>query len=307
MSEERFLAELGDASKPISASRLSGLSGLSRDEVKLFQKAWAQVEPERRRKIAAKLADLAEDNFDLDFEAVFRICLSDSDEAVRIKAIEGLRGCEERSLIEPLVQLLKHDRVESVRATAASALGTFALLAELEKLRPADSGRVEAALLSAIRDPDETVEVRRRALEAASALSRPEVAELIRHAYASGQHQMRISALYAMGRNCDPIWLALLVKELGSSDPEIRFEAARACGEMGDRRAVSHLIPMLRNPDTEVQVAAVTALGQLGGDDAKQELERCLQHPDTRLREAAEAALEEIGFAEEPLSFSPEH
>jgi len=304
---ERLLADLKDASKPISASRLANLSGLDRKEVKLFQEAWAQVEPGRRRQIIGRLVDLAEDNFDLDFEPVFRISLSDSDARVRLKAIEGLCGCEERSLIGPLVHLLEEDRAESVRAAAASALGTFALLAELQKLRPADGERVKAALLSAITDPGEAVEVQRRALEAVSPISRPEVEELIRKAYASGQHRMHISAIYAMGHNCNPSWLPLLTKELDSSDPEMRFEAAQACGELGDQRAVPHLVPLLHDPDPEVQQAAITALGQIGGEAAKQELERCLKHPDQRVREAAEAALEEISFGEEPLSFPAGH
>lgn len=303
MTLQRLLADLSDASKPLSASRLAYLSGLNREEVKLFQRAWAQAEPGRRRQIMGRVVELAEDNFDLDFEPVFRICLSDSDAGVRLKAIEGLWGCEERSLIVPLVHMLQQDGAEPVRAAAASALGTFVLLAELQKLRPADAERVEAALLSVIRSPDEAVEVQRRALEAVSALSRPEVEELIGKAYASGQHRMRISAIYAMGRNCDPSWLPLLIRELGSPDPEMRFEAAQACGELGDQRAVPHLIPLLHDPDPEVQVAAITALGRIGGEAVRPELEKHLTHPDQRLREAAEAALEEISFGEEPLSF----
>ena len=303
MTLERCLADLNNSAKQLKASSLASLSGLSREEVKLFQETWAQTEPERLRQAVTRLVELTDDNLELDFEHVFRLCLSDDDDEVRQKAIEGLWGYEERSLIEPFIALLKRDRSEPVRAAAAIALGRFAMLAELEELRPADAEKVEAALLSVIYDKEEQLEVKRRAIEAISPLSRPHVRDIITQAYASDERALRVSALYAMGCNCDLVWFKTLAEELSSEDPECRFEAARACGELGDERAVPRLIALVHDSDPQVQLSAIGALGQIGGADARRELESCLERHDSRLREAADAALEELAFNDDPISF----
>ena len=48
---------------------------------------------------------------------------------------------------------------------------------------------------------------------------------MIRDAYYSSELDFQASALYAMGRNCNPSWLPLLLKELHSPNPQLRFEA----------------------------------------------------------------------------------
>jgi len=299
---EKYLDELRDLRKPLVISRLTNLSNLSQEELRLFKARWASIEVKRRREILGWLTELAEDNFELDFYDVFHICLHDEDAIVRVKAIEGLWECEDRGLIAPLIELMKSDSEESVRAAAATALGRFALLGELNKLRPGDVERVGNALLGVIDNPGEQVEVRRRALEAIAPLSMPRVKEIISEAYHSGEPRFIVSALYAMGRNCDPIWLPTLLKELSSPDPARRFEAVRACGELEDESAVPYLIKLIDDIDTHVQLCAIEALGHIGGGEARRALHRCLDNPDERIRQAAEEVLGEMEF-EEGLSW----
>ena len=132
---EETIADLGNCDKPLSSSRLIYLSNLNSAEMALFEQAWAAIEPERRRPIISRLVELAEDNFEFDFDSIFRRCLNDEDAEVRCKAIEGLWESEETSLINPLINLVEQDYSEKVQAAAATALGKFALLAELGKLR----------------------------------------------------------------------------------------------------------------------------------------------------------------------------
>lgn len=303
MSLERCLAELSNEDKPLVASRLADLSDLSHEELELFLAAWARTGIERQRQIMSKLEELAEETPGLNFDDIFRACLHDPDDIVRVRCIEGLWECENCSLIAPLITLLREDDEESVRATAAMALGKFALLAELEKLRPKDRGRVQEALLSAIEDQREQLEVRRRAIEAIASLSLPGVKDIIQQAYESDNANMRASALYAMGRNCDPVWLPTLVKELGSQDSEMRFEAVGACGELGVEEAVPHLIRLISDEDSQVQLSAIAVLGQIGGSEAEEALRECLKHPDEHICQAAKEALGEVGIEREPLSF----
>jgi len=299
---ELYLAELRDLDKPMAVSKLANLSDLSPEEADVFSREWPGIDVARRRQTVGQLVELAEDNFELDFDDVFRSCLTDADGEVRVKAIEGLWACEERSLIDQLVSLLLEDIEHSVRAAAADGLGRFAMLAELGKLPESDAEKVEEALLSVFNNENEQLNVRRRVLEAISPLSKPQVEEMIRHAYRSDSTEFQVSAVYAMGRNCNPGWLPVLLKELRSPNPQLRFEAVRACAELETEEAVPHLIELTRDGDAEVQISAIEALGQIGGSEAREGLQRCLDSSEEPIRQASQDALEEMGFWEDPTS-----
>jgi HEAT repeat protein len=250
-----------------------------------------------------RLVELAEDNFELDFDNIFKSHLNDQDAEVRSKAIEGLWESEEASLIDPLVTLLEQDSSEKVQATAAIALGKFAMLAELKKLRPSHKSKVCQALLAVINDKSKPIEIKRRALEAVAPLSLPKMKKAIAEAYQSGNPKLRTSALFAMGKSCNHSWLPILLKELANTDAEIRYEAAGACGELGEEEAVPYLIELINDLDVEVRLAAIQALGKIGGPEAKGCLEQCLNNPSEVIQQTAEQALHELEAGEGPLSF----
>jgi HEAT repeat protein len=177
------------------------------------------------------------------------------------------------------------------------------MLAELGKLPETDAYRVEEALLSTFYTENEHLAVRCRALEAISALSLPQVEDVIRDAYYSSELDLQVSAIYAMGRNCNPSWLPLLFKELRSPNPQLRFEAVRACAELEAEEAIPHLLELTGDNDAEVKTSAIEALGRIGGDMAKDVLQKCLQNPDEVIQEAAQDALEEIAFWDDPSGF----
>jgi len=87
---EETIADLSNSSQPLLNSRLIDLSNLNSEELTVFEQAWAAIEPKRRRQIVYWLAELAEDNLELNFDSIFRGCLKDQDAEVRCKAIEGL-------------------------------------------------------------------------------------------------------------------------------------------------------------------------------------------------------------------------
>ncbi len=300
---EETIADLGNSDKPLLNSRLAELSNLNSEELALFEQAWAAIEPKRQGQIMYRLVELAEDNFELDFDSIFKSRLKDPDDEVRSKAIEGLWESEEASLIDPLIELLEQDSSEKVQATAATALGKFAMLAELKKLRPSHKSKVCQALLAVIDDKDKPIEVKRRALEAAAPLSLPQTEKAIVKAYQSGEPKLRIGALFAMGKSCNHSWLPILLKELASADAEVRYEAARACGELGEKEAAPYLVELITDPDVDVQLAAIQALGKIGGPEAKNSLEQCLNHSSEVIQQAAEQALYELEAGEDSLSF----
>jgi HEAT repeat protein len=298
---EQTIAKMANPKKQLSDSWLTDLSSLNSAELEKLGQAWPTIEAKRRGQILYRLIELAEDNFELDFDNIFKGCLKDEDAGVRSKAIEGLWENEEPSLIEPLIDLLEKDISEEVQAAAAAALGKFALLAELEKLRPNHKAKVSRSLLAVIRDQARPVEVRRRALEAAAPLSLSKMEKAIAQAYQSGDNKLKISALFAMGKSGNTSWMPILLKELASPDAEIRYEAAGACGELGEEEAASYLCEMVNDPDIDIRRAAIQALGKIGGPEAKGCLEKCLNHSDEAIRETAGQALSQLEAEEDPL------
>ena len=296
---KQIISDLAASEKPLLSNSLADLSNINPEELNFFTQVWSGIDLERRRKIIGLLLELAEENFELNFDSIFKSCLRDDDPELRVKAIEGLWENEETTLITTFVRMLNEDKSELVQAAAAKALSKYAMLAELKKLGEFSSNRVSQALLTILADKNKPKEVRRRALEAAAPLSLPEVKKAITEAYQSDEGKLRNSAIYAMGRNCDSSWMPILIKEMTNSDAEVRYEAAGACGEICDEEAVPYLIKLTLDKDTEVQQAAISALGKIGGNKAKAHLLKCLKSDDEAISEAADQALKQIDKEDE--------
>jgi len=298
---EEIITKLSESEEPLAGSRLVELSHLTLQEISLLENAWDDISPLRRRQLLTMLVELAEVNPKLDFNHIFRNRLSDRDEEVRSKAIEGLWECEDTGLINTFIDLLEHDGSETVQAAAAQTLGQYALMGELDRLRSDDKAHIGRTLLDIFGDENRALEVRRRALESLSPLSLSETNPAIDRAYDSGG-SMRISAIYAMGRTCDPAWLDILLEEIDSTDAEIRYEVCQACGEIGESEAIPYLARLIEDPDPEVQMVAIQALGKIGGTKAKEILKDQLENPNDNIKKATQETLDELISDEDPFS-----
>src|SRR3972149_128085 len=173
MEFTEYLAELKDPSARLSVAGLQQPASLEREQPAALRSAWPQIEARRRRQVVHLLMELAEDNVDLDFDAVFFAALEDEDAAVRADAVRGLWEYEGRDLIPPLLRLLEKDEEPEVRVEAALALGRFVVLSELGSLREEHFQQVEEGLRRALEDELEVDEGRGRALGGIGARGRP--------------------------------------------------------------------------------------------------------------------------------------
>lgn len=303
MTLEHYLQELTKEEARSKHSLLVHLSSLNDDEMDQFRLWWPSLPREQRRKLIERLVAVAEDNVEMDFNAIFRHCLTDDYPKVREIAVSGLWECDDHNLVDPLITLSTDDPSEEVRISAVVALSKFGVLAESGKLLHRNGERIKEALLSLLEDEQGSVEIRRRALEAVASFNTPRVRELIRWAYSNPDLKLRISALYAMGRTIDPTWLPTLIKEMGNRDQAMRYEAASACGEMGEEEAVPYLMGLIQDEDHQVQIAAIKALGAIGGTLAKRALRRCVKSDEEALQDAAQEALQQLEVDEDPLRF----
>ncbi len=298
------IEELTDSATELKSSELAQLSGLLDDERDELRSGWAEIDPARRREILTMLIELADDNCELDFEAVYDTALADPDAGVRERAVSGLWESDDRRTIPKLTGILSDDADERVRAAAALVLGHFAVLAATGKLVERDATCVYRSLMEPLANEDEPLAVRRRALEAVAAFVTPEVPDLIQAAYESDEPKLRQSALHAMGRSGDPAWLPTIYAEMRSGDPAMRYEAANAAREVGETESVPHLGDLVEDPDVEVALAAVLAIGLIGGARAKKLLRGIAAgDEDEVVREAAAEALRLAETDDEDLSF----
>jgi HEAT repeat protein len=294
---KKLLNQIATAEK-LHLSNLYILSKMDQDSLEIFRETWLTISAQRRRSIMQNLVEISEVNFEVDFDPVFLLGLGDENAEVRALAINGLWENQNPALIVPLLHLLRTDETALVRAAAATALGRFIYLSEVEKLDPDRVIPVKEALLETIYQPAENVEVRRRAIESIAYSSEPRIIQIIENAYYDDDEEMQVSAIFAMGRNADKCWRSRVIAELDNANSEIRFEAARACGELEATEAVSKLITLIGDNDTdlEVQEMAIWALGRIGGPIAREALEQCLYSETETLALAAEEALEELNL-----------
>lgn len=288
----------------IANAELQCLSGLSDSELQHFKTIWKTAEADLRIELINRLFNRSEEDFTLDYAAIFKSCIDDSEEKVRIKAIEGLELEDSYAYVTPLIQTLKTDESTEVRSAAARALVKFGLKAAMDELPNVVAQDIFAALLDVLENPKEPDVVKHRALEAIAPFRQEPVQQYIEDYYYSENPNLKAGAIYAMGRNCDHRWLEFIIDEMHSETLEFRFEAAQAAGELEDEDAVPYLIKLLNDEDPEVQEATIRSLGKIGGKEAKQALTGLTKSHDLRIKDAAKSALGELLSCEDPLSLN---
>ncbi|HYU20600.1 MAG TPA: HEAT repeat domain-containing protein [Chloroflexota bacterium] len=295
---DRMLKSLGSG-QTLAADDLSALSNLGPTELGVFRPVWDGLSTIDRRRLLAQLHSCERENLRCDFNAIYHIALDDLDAEVRRQALDSILEDESDWLLGKLLVMASGDPDANVREAAARQLAPFALKAELGELPGERVEMIERTLLAVVDCPGEAIGPRRAALASVGYLGNERVAAVIRRQL--DDPELHQSAVRAMGRAADEMWLDALGGEARSKDPSLREEAARAFGEMADRGAVSLVVDMIDDPVLEVRLAAIAALGQIGGEKAREALIYALEDKRAVIREAAEAALVELDFEDDPL------
>jgi HEAT repeat protein len=274
------------------------LSDMSPANFDTFKSAWPEASDERRAALARHMADIAEENYVVNFAPVFLHLLSDPLPAVKVAALDGLWDAEDAEMAPTIISLLRDDINVEVRAAAARSLAHFILLGEWGLIDDYNTPLIVDALLAVYEQPRTPDEVRRAALEAMSSVTHPRIAGLIEDAYEEGDNDLQLSAIFAMGNSADNRWLPTLEQELTSESAEFRAEAARACGLLGDEAVVEALEELLTDEDSEVIAAVIEALGQIGGETAFVILSGLSENPDyEEFGEVIDNAMDEMEWA----------
>jgi HEAT repeat protein len=298
-SFQTVLDTLLDGSKDFPRRYLQYFSDIEPLELKTLLDVWPRVALSRKLSLLKALEATAEGDTLVNYDDFARAILHDPDASVRVYALRLLNECEDHKLIPQYLNLLKSDPDAAVRAQAASALGLFMDLGELDEIEEKAYGQVQAALLESAQGKDEA-QVRRQALESLGYSSHPAVIELIESAFDGGV-DWKVSALTAMGRSADDRWEDRVLRSLLDDNVHIRKAAVQSAGLLALKAARLPLLRMLESEeDAEVLTAVIWSLSQIGGEDVQIYLQTLLdQTEDEDLIEYLEDALDNLAFTED--------
>ena len=180
-------------------------------------------------------------------QSTYQAYLPDPDPEVRVLAIQGLWDYPDPTLIESLIEIAERDPEQQVRNRAITALGRYVHEGEMadydfdwgaiedamreDELPEESFRRVMAFLLGIAQDPSASPDARRFSIEALGFSSEPEVVDLVMQAYHDPLVDMKVSALFAMGRSGLAQWIPYVLDELDSPEPRLQFEAVRAAAQ----------------------------------------------------------------------------
>ncbi len=296
----RVMADLGDSGQELSRTTLQQFSDLDPASLKAVHEAWPLVSVERKRRLLEGLEDLSEEDTLVSFDDFARSLLDDPDAEVRMRAIRLLDEADDSKLIPVFTRMMNEDPDGETRAEAASALGKFVELGELEEI-PEDARReVEDALLEKANSEDHP-QVRRNALESLGFSSRPEVITLIESSFRRENPEWQASALFAMGRSFDERWEEPVLSRLMDASSLVRLAAVEAAGELrlaSARTALFHVLE--EEEEDDISSAAIWSLSQIGGEDVRLYIENLLDLAEEEEDvEFLEEALDNVEFTDE--------
>jgi HEAT repeat protein len=257
-------------------------SDLEDKELKQLISIWNQITPERKAKLFENLEIINESDTLMDFNQIARIALADPSAVVRASGLRILKDYEDEKLIPILIDLLLNDIDSGVRTQAASSLGMYIYLGEIEEIHPNSLKKAEDCLIQVLKSSEIEI-VRLKALESIGYSSRDEVPPLIINAFQSGDYEWIAAALAAMGKSADETWGTQVLSMLAHPDNRIQKEAIIAAGELELRQARKLLLKMVleAESDEEIWHVCIWSLAKIGGNQVKEVFDRLLENAST--------------------------
>lgn len=293
-----LVSALLDEDSPLPPRYLFKFSDLDGKELDELKGIWSNLSIDRKRNFLRDFEELTESNNLLSFENVCQIGLFDPDSEIRKLSIRALWESEDPVFIPIFLDILENDESIFTSAQAASGLGHYVYLGELDKISQERLHEITSLLIKVIQSDVVDEYIQQRALESIGYSSEPKTPGLIETAYYKADEDWLASALIAMGRSADEEWEPLVIDKIDHLSPLIRLEAVRATGKLEIAEATSVLLNHLDDEDEDVRTAAIWALSEIGGGEIPEALDRLLENT------ADEAEIDLIEQAIENLSFN---
>lgn len=253
--------------------------------------------------ILEQLDEMAED-FGIDHTDDFLVYVDHASEKIRASAIRCLWEANLDEVWPVLKQTAETDSSEEVRSTAISVMGRYIFEQLLQSDPDADESdlytdanlilEVRAWLDGVLARPTSTLMERRRTLEALSFFPQDSERALMTEWSQSEDAELRMTAIFAMGRSAEPMFVEPILKAFEDSDDRVRRESLRAIGEAGMVEGLPLLEAVLNGSNREYKLEAISALGELGGDRAEELVQDLVVDADPEISELANLAVVNI-------------
>lgn len=297
------LTALEDGERVFPAKYIGRFSDLSHANLEAVMNIWPRLPLARKHLLLKRMVELFDDDTILSFDPLAVRLLDDPDGQVRIYALQLLSETSDVSLLPRLMRLVTEDPEPASRAEAASLLGQFVEMGELEEMSAENLKRVTDCLLLAARDADS--HLARAALESLGYSSRAEAVALIESAFKHHDPRWQASALVAAGRSADARWQDQVIESFLSEDQSVRLAAVRAAGELELKPARQLLLNMIEDEeDDEVLQSIIWSLSLIGGEDVRAYLQTLIDDTDDDdMLDFLEDALLNLEFTEDAEGF----
>ncbi|MBE0684930.1 MAG: hypothetical protein IH585_02915 [Anaerolineaceae bacterium] len=271
-----------DDNAPFPVAYMMSLSDIPPANLEILKKSWVQISPERKTVLMENIEIIHETEITSNFEDIAELALEDGNSAVRMSSLRLFWDYENPHLVRNFIDLMQNDPDVGVRTQAASTLGKYMYLSEIEMIDTRYQKLIDEALIKVLRS-NESELVRQKALEAFGYSSNPAVKEFIHNAYNSGDYNWISSSLEAMGRSADENYASLVLPMLAHPDLRIQREAVFAAGELELSTARKLLLRMALEleQDEDLWVQVVSALSKIGGEGVFEVFERLLENAST--------------------------
>jgi HEAT repeat protein len=295
-SSNDVIANLLDISKPFDPRFLHFFSDISFDNLELIKTIWADVDPTRKYNLLKDLESLMEADTLVCCDDFGYFALGDDDPLVKSQAIHLFWETSDAKLISTFIEFLKNYPNDEVKQAAASVLGRFVLLGELDEIPEESANQVQDFLISEYLSTPNIL-TKQRILESLGYSSREKVDQFIKLALKKNEKEWQLAALLAISRSVDPKWGKVVMEKLNDIDPDIQIEAIKSAGELEIASAKDFLIKLLSStePYEEAHLQAVWALAKIGGSDVIELLEEMIESSDDEEEiEILELAIESL-------------
>ncbi|MCD6355718.1 MAG: HEAT repeat domain-containing protein [Anaerolineaceae bacterium] len=269
-SADDIIENLLDDTGFLEPHMLPFFSDISYEELEIIKEIWHLVSIKRKLNLLSDLKSLMEEDTLISCDDFGIFALQDENPHVRSQAVHLLWECYDTKLISTYIRFLKQDPNPEVNASAASALGKYVLLGELDDIPDEIAEKVFETLINEFTFSKHD-HVKQRILESLGYSSDEKVINFIADAIRKPDKEWQLAALCAIGRSANDVWEKEVVNKLRDTDPEIKIEAIKAAGELEITSAKNIIKEILLNasPEEDIRLQSIWALSKIGGNDIK--------------------------------------
>jgi len=301
---KKVIESLMDLTKSIPNEYLHIFSDITRNDLKEIQKVWGDIPVQQKIDLLTGLEMMMEADSFMLCDDIAKFALEDTDPNVRNRAISLLWECSDPEVARRFLYLLHNDTNLIVKISAASALGKFILLGELEEFSQTLYKQILNDLIE-LYYRDITKSLKQELIKSLGYSDRSEITSMIQESYESTEASWQLASVIAMGRSADPKkWKSQIINMIMNSDAyyPVRIEAVKAAGELEISSARPILLQMFEEEreDVEMNFHIIWALSKIGGEGVREALVRRMEITEDKDEiEILEKAIDNLDFAEQ--------